>query len=71
MQFQQKDVKVGFVNIVPQISDSSKDLDFCYAGSSEEAIGAQLAEAMSPDLKDGAKSVLSVCRMVRTTPQAA
>lgn len=42
MQFQQKDVKVGFVNIVPQISDSSKDLDFCYAGSSEEAIGAQL-----------------------------
>ena len=55
MQFQQKDVKVGFVNIVPQISDSSKDLDFCYAGSSEEAIGAQLAEAMSPGLKDGAK----------------
>ena len=50
MQFQQKDVKVGFVNIVPQISDSSKDLDFCYAGSSEEAIGAQLAEAMSPGL---------------------
>ena len=55
MQFQQKDIKVGFVNIVPQISDSSKDLDFCYAGSSEEAIGAQLAEAMSPGLKDGAK----------------
>lgn len=55
MQFQQKDVKVGFVNIVPQISDSSKDLDFCYAGSSEEAIGAQLAESMSSGLKDGAK----------------
>ena len=36
MQFQQKDIKVGFVNIVPQISDSSKDLDFCYAGSSEK-----------------------------------
>lgn len=55
MQFQSQGIKVGFVNIVPQISEASKDLDFCYAGSSEEGIGAQLAEAMSPNLEEGAK----------------
>lgn len=59
MQFQEKGVKVGFVNIVPQISDTSKDLEFYYAGSSEETIGAQLAEAMSAGLKNGAK----VCQL--------
>lgn len=55
MQFQEKGVKVGFVNIVPQISEASKNLEFYYAGSSEEAVGAQLAEAMSPGLKEGAR----------------
>lgn len=54
-KFDEQGVKVGFVNIVPQISDASSDLNFYYAGSSEEAIGAQLAEAMSPGLKEGAK----------------
>lgn len=54
-EFDEQGVKVGFVNIVPQISDASADLNFYYAGSSEQAIGAQLAEAMSPGLKEGAK----------------
>lgn len=62
MQFQEKGIPVAFVNIAPQISEASKDLEYYYIGSYEEAIGAQLAEAMSPGLKDGAKICL-LCLM--------
>ncbi|MCF2671618.1 sugar ABC transporter substrate-binding protein [Butyricicoccus pullicaecorum] len=41
--------------IKPQLSDATKNLDYVYVGSSEEAIGAQLAEAMASGLDQGAK----------------
>ena len=41
--------------IKPQLSDATKNLDYVYIGSSEEAIGAQLAEAMASGLDQGAK----------------
>lgn len=48
-------VPLVFVNIKPQLSDATKNLDYVYVGSSEEAIGAQLAEAMASGLDQGAK----------------
>lgn len=50
-----EDVPLVFVNIKPQLSDATQDLDYVYVGSSEEAIGAQLAEAMASGLDEGAK----------------
>lgn len=58
LQFAEKNIPVEFVNIAPQISDTSKDLEYYYVGSYEEAIGAQLAEAMSSGLKENAKVCL-------------
>lgn len=51
-------VPLVFVNIKPQLSDASANLDYVYVGSSEEAIGAQLAEAMASGLDQGAKVCL-------------
>lgn len=62
LQFNQKNIPLCFLNIAPQISDASKDLEYYYAGSFEEDIGAQLAEAMSPGLKDNAK-ICCMCLM--------
>jgi ABC-type sugar transport system substrate-binding protein len=55
VEFQNNGVPITFVNIQPQIDDDSKDLKYYYAGSYEESIGAQLAEAQSPGLKKNAK----------------
>ena len=52
-------VPLVFCNIKPQLSDSVANLDYVYVGSSEEAIGAQLAEAMASGLEQGAK----VCQL--------
>lgn len=54
----EKDVPLVFVNIKPVLSDTTKDLKYYYVGSSEEAIGAQEAEAISEGLDQGAKVCL-------------
>ena len=62
LQFNKKNIPLCFLNIAPQISDSSKNLKYYYAGSFEEDIGSQLAEAMSKGLKDNAK-ICCICLM--------
>ncbi len=57
----EEDVPLVFCNIKPQLSDTTKDLEYVYVGSSEEAIGAQLAEAMASGLPEGEKDVYNVC----------
>lgn len=47
-----------FINISPEISDKSQDLDYWYAGCFDTDIGAQLAEEMAKGLDDGAKICL-------------
>lgn len=54
MQFNGK-IPLTFVNIAPEISDASADLEYWYAGCYDTDIGAQLAEEMAKGLKDGAK----------------
>jgi ABC-type sugar transport system substrate-binding protein len=54
-QFNEQGIPLTFLNIVPQISEECADLEYYYAGSSEEKIGAQLAEAMADGLKENAK----------------
>ena len=56
-------VPLVFVNIKPQLSDTTKNLDYVYVGSSEEAIGAQLAEAMASGLPEGEKESYKVCAL--------
>ena len=55
VEFQNNGVPITFVNIEPQIDEDSKDLKYFYAGSYEESIGAQLAEAHAQGLKKNAK----------------
>lgn len=55
VEFQNNGVPITFVNIEPQIDEDSKDLKYYYAGSYEESIGAQLAEAHASGLKQNAK----------------
>lgn len=55
MQFNEKGVPLVFINISPEISDVSKDLEYYYAGCFDTAIGSQLAEEMSKGLKENAK----------------
>lgn len=54
-----------FVNIAPEISETSKDLKYWYAGCYDINIGAQLAEEMAKGLKDGAK----ICQLNLTYGQ--
>lgn len=56
-------VPLVFVNIKPQLSDATQNLDYVYVGSSEEAIGAQLAEAMASGLPEGEKESYKVCAL--------
>lgn len=44
-----------FVNIAPEISENSADLEYWYAGCFDVEIGAQLAEEMAKGLDEGAK----------------
>ncbi|MBQ8305095.1 MAG: substrate-binding domain-containing protein [Blautia sp.] len=55
LQFNEKDVPLCFINISPELSDKSKDLEYYYAGCFDTAIGSQLAEEMSKGLKENAK----------------
>ncbi|MDO4649461.1 MAG: substrate-binding domain-containing protein [Eubacteriales bacterium] len=48
-------IPLTFINISPEISETSKDLEYWYAGCFDTNIGAQLAEEMSAGLKEGAK----------------
>ena len=55
VQFNEKGIPLAFVNIAPEISENSKDLEYYYAGCFDVKIGEQLAEEMAKGLKDGAK----------------
>lgn len=54
----EQDVPLVFCNIQPILSDTTQDLEYYYIGSSEEAIGAQEAEALASGLDEGAKICL-------------
>ena len=54
MQFN-GEIPLTFINIAPEISETSEDLEYWYAGCYDTDIGAQLAEEMAKGLKDGAK----------------
>jgi|GEM_PF-893740 len=54
MQFN-GEIPLTFVNVAPEISEASKDLQYWYAGCYDVNIGIQLAEEMAKGLKDGAK----------------
>lgn len=56
---------ICFLNIAPEISENSKELEYYYAGCFDVKIGEQLAEEMAKGLKDGAK----VCLMCLTYGQ--
>ncbi len=55
LQFNEKGIPLCFINISPELSDKSKDLEYYYAGCFDTAIGAQLAEEMAKGLKENAK----------------
>lgn len=55
VQFNEKGIPLTFVNIAPEISENSKDLEYFYAGCFDVKIGEQLAEEMSKGLKENAK----------------
>lgn len=55
LQFNEKKVPLCFVNIAPEISDTSKNLEYYYAGCFDTKIGEQLAEEMAKGLKQNAK----------------
>ena len=62
MQFNESDTPLVFLNIAPQLSDTSADLEYYYVGSYEYNIGAQLAVEMANGLEDGAK-ICMICLM--------
>lgn len=49
------EIPLTFINIAPEISDTSADLQYWYAGCYDTSIGEQLAEEMAKGLKEGAK----------------
>lgn len=51
-------VPLVFCNIQPILSDTTQDLEYYYIGSSEEAIGAQEAQALASGLDEGARVCL-------------
>lgn len=65
VQFNEKGIPLAFINIAPEISENSKDLEYYYTGCFDVKIGEQLAEEMSKGLKDGAK----ICVMCLTYGQ--
>lgn len=60
IQFNEKGIPLTFINIAPEISETSKDLEYYYAGCFDVEIGKQLAEEMSKGLKEDAK-ICVVC----------
>ena len=65
VQFNEKGIPLCFLNIAPEISENSADLEYYYAGCFDVNIGAQLAEEMSKGLKENAK----ICVMCLTYGQ--
>ena len=65
VQFNEKGIPLCFLNIAPEISENSADLEYFYAGCFDVNIGAQLAEEMSKGLKENAK----ICVMCLTYGQ--
>lgn len=59
------EIPLTFVNIAPEISDASKDLQYWYAGCYDVNIGSQLAEEMAKGLDEGAK----ICQLNLTYGQ--
>lgn len=65
IQFNEKGIPLCFLNIAPEISEKSANLEYWYAGCFDVNIGAQLAEEMAKGLKEGAK----ICVMCLTYGQ--
>lgn len=65
IQFNEKGIPLCFLNIAPEISEKSANLEYWYAGCFDTKIGEQLAEEMAKGLKEGAK----ICVMCLTYGQ--